>query len=176
MFSIRFTSTIILSTIILAACPGDGNDDTGNSTTSTTSSITAPSTTPDETSTGTTEPTVTTAMDETSTGDAPTSTGEDTSTGDPATCGPPAAECTTVNRDWCPDLLALCEARGLDLSAMGGTNYCANLNAQCMAGASACDECFYLANTCSQLPTGIACESAAAECLCRAVAHEIELN
>jgi hypothetical protein len=169
LIAISFTLTLTL-----AACPGDGNDDTGNSTTGTTSSITAPSTAPDETSTGTAEPT--TAMNETSTGDAPTSTGEDTSTGDPATCGPPAAECTTVNRDWCPDLLALCEARGLDLSAMGGTNYCANLNAQCMAGASACDECFYLANTCSQLPTGIACESAAAECLCRAVAHGIPLG
>jgi hypothetical protein len=69
----------------------------------------------------------------------------------------------------------LCKERGLDLSPMGGTNYCATLNEMCLARGSACDECFYLANTCAQLSTGIACDSAAAECLCRAVAHGLSL-
>jgi hypothetical protein len=169
MFSRTIFCTLLA--LSLTACPNDGDDTSEPGTVSTTAApVTVtedPSTSSGDSSGTTEEPTSSTNV---------TSTGEDTSTGDPATCGPPAAECTTANRDWCPDLLAMCKERGLDLSPMGGTNYCANLNAQCMAGASACDECFYLANTCAQLPTGIACESAAAECLCRAVAHELPLD
>jgi hypothetical protein len=161
MNSFRLTTITLLSTLILAACPGDGNDDsTGDITTGTAGIV------------------ITTGDGSASTSDGSTSTGEptsgdDTSTGAPAMCGPAAAECSTNNRDWCPDLAALCAESGL---SSGGTDYCANLDAQCAAGVSACDLCFYLANTCAQLPSGKGCNSVDAVCLCRAVEHKVSIE
>ena len=46
----------------------------------------------------------------------------------------------------------------------------------CEAGESACAICFFIANTCQQLPAGIECETVKAECLCRAAAHGLPVD
>jgi hypothetical protein len=170
------TALLLILPTFLSACPGDGNDDTGPANTSSSassSSTTGIATTEEESATlimgSTSMPEPTTG--EESTGDT---TGGTTETA--VECGQPAETCDRENREWCPDLLTLCEASGLDLSDMGGTNYCALLDAQCNVGIPPCDLCFYLANTCGQLGTGVDCDTVTAECLCRAVKHELTVD
>jgi len=125
---------------------------------------------------------VTTDEETTSTGAAPTtsaapSTG--TTGAEVSACGTPAEECAVIAREWCADLANLCAATPLSpVPGSGATDYCTILDAQCNSGeASACDQCFYIFNTCKQLSGGEeACNLIREDCLCRAAAHGLPVE
>jgi hypothetical protein len=174
MFSRTIFCTLLA--LSLSACPNNGDDTSEPETTSTTA---APVTVTEDPSTSSGDSSGTTEDPTSSTGD--TSTGGDTSTtagttDDTAVCGDPAPTCTPDDkRDWCKDVVALCVKTGLDLSGAGGTNYCATVADTCET-TPACGTCFYIANTCTQLPSGVGCETVKAECLCRAVQHDLSVE
>jgi len=167
-----FRNTLLtLSLAILAACPdGPAWVTTDEETTSTGA---APTT--GETSTGSTADATTDATDASSTTDPSTGT----TAAEVSACGMPAEECTVIAREWCADLAIICAATPLSPApGSGGTDYCAILDAQCnSAEASACDQCFYIFNTCKQLGGGgTACNLIREDCLCRAAAHGLPVE
>ncbi len=163
-----FRNTLLtLPLVILAACPdGPAWVTTDEETTSTGA---APTTSAGSTADATTTTAATDATSDT-TAAAP-STG--TTGAEVSACGTPAEECAVIASEWCADLANLCAATPLSpVPGSGATDYCTILDAQCNSGeASACDQCFYIFNTCKQLSGGEeACNLIREDCLCRAAA------
>jgi len=141
-------------------------------------------TTDDASTGGTTSDTPTTSAASSSTGDdgttSPTTGAASITTGDDAPpvidCGKPAAECTRDAREWCVEMQALCADTVLaPVLGSGETDYCAVFAVMCDDALPPCQLCNYLLNTCNQLGGGDDCMSAAAECLCLADAHDLDI-
>jgi hypothetical protein len=167
-----FRNTLLtLPLVILAACP-DGNVWL---TTDAEDTSTGADPTTGDASTSTTSTGSTSAATDATTTDAATAT----TSAEVSACGMPAEECTVIAREWCANLAIICAATPLSPApGSGGTDYCAILDAQCnSAEASACDQCFYIFNTCKQLGGGgTACNLIREDCLCRAAAHGLPVE
>lgn len=167
-----FRNTLLtLPLVILAACPdGPAWVTTDEETTGAAPTTSAGSTADATTTTAATDATSDTTAAAPSTG----TTGAEVSA-----CGTPAEECAVIAREWCADLANLCAATPLSpVPGSGATDYCTILDAQCNSGeASACDQCFYIFNTCKQLSGGEeACNLIREDCLCRAAAHGLPVE
>jgi len=91
-------------------------------------------------------------------------------------CGKPAEECAPSVRNWCDDMQNLCAGTPLaPVPGSGETDYCEIFATQCNVGIPPCQLCNYLLNTCHQLGGGEDCSLAAAECLCLATAHNLDI-
>jgi len=103
------------------------------------------------------------------TADAPTTSAAASSTGDDSTTAPSV-------RNWCDDMQNLCAGTPLaPVPGSGETDYCEIFATQCNVGIPPCQLCNYLLNTCHQLGGGEDCSLAAAECLCLATAHNLDI-
>lgn len=168
---------LALFTTTLAGCPGNTGDTDADSTD--TSASEANTTTISDMST-TAEDTlvlVTTTGEPTSSADTDNTIGEPTTTGAPnVDCGEPAMECDVTNREWCADLGDLCGKTPLSPAAGGnGTDYCALVDMMCIDTVPSCQLCNYIGNTCKQLGGGASdCDEVTSECLCRALAHDLD--
>lgn len=134
--------------------------------------------TTDDASTGATTAGAPTTSTSTSTGDTASPTTSDASTGAAPIidCGKPAEECAPSVRDWCDDMQNLCAGTALaPVPGSGETDYCEVFATMCDAGATPCQLCNYLLNTCNQLGGGDDCSLAAAECLCLATTHNLDI-
>lgn len=87
-------------------------------------------------------------------------------------CAP--GECAPTRDDWCDELEDLCRAYDLDKSPTGGVDYCEVAHEYCAAGNPPCQSCFYVANTCQQIPHSGLCDDLAAQCDCLAEAHGLD--
>ena len=110
------------------------------------------------------------------TADAPT-TGTTTDDAPPVIdCGKPAEECAPSVRNWCDNMQNLCAGTPLaPVPGSGETDYCEIFATQCNVGIPPCQLCNYLLNTCNQLGGVDDCILAAAECLCLATAHNLDI-
>jgi len=115
--------------------------------------------------------TSTTGAEVTATTEASSTTGE----APPISCGEPAAECISIKREWCEDLLDICIAAGIGPGGTG-TDYCAIVSSGCPA-VPPCQACYLIASTCKQLGNGEDyCNFIMADCLCRAADHDLNID
>jgi hypothetical protein len=166
------TTITLLSTLILAACPGDGNDDSiGDSTTSATASGSSSSSTETTSIMGSTSAPGTGTDGGFSSGDDPTTEsgpyeGHGKCAGfGPATCNPDVAE-------FCDDVVLRCMSSEINVEM---PDFCAALGDQCEKElATPCTVCKNLWNQCVRLSGDVVdqrCEDMAKQCSCLAESH-----
>jgi hypothetical protein len=170
MFIIRF-STIIFSTIILAACPNDGNDESSSDTTNgATDESSSYSSTIIMGSTST--PVTATEAGSTSAGDTPTTGAAERYEGDGKCAGLGPATCLQHDVDLCSDLVFWCHESPVTGNPEG---FCEALGKQCLDERfTPCMVCKNLWQECTRIVgdvTDKSCEDIGEQCACLAESH-----
>jgi len=163
MFTRHFVA-LSLITATLTACPEGPTFVTTDDASTSATTADAPTTSAAASSTG--EESATSPTTGTTTDDAPPV----------IDCGKPAEECAPSVRNWCDNMQNLCAGTPLaPVPGSGETDYCEVFATLCNDGAPPCQLCNYLLNTCNQLGGVDDCILAAAECLCLATAHNLDI-